>query len=503
MAQQLQFDQNLKDIVDNPVEQTIDFSQIEKLVISTKDIYKCVLTGQFQKTHRLPHCNIVLSRIDSLSTNTADFGYIDFKDSFITNTSFSKTSFDYGAIINCRFTNVQFTASHFKNVSITGTKFFDTVFWDCDLTHMVIESCEFHNCKFTRCKTSNKLIELSLIDNCTFNETNIQIETITHNFGVEYNNLQNSAIRDDLEIADYKIITKEELVQQLNLNGKFTEIEKFRISFFLEPDILIEGGDSLDDTFKVDNWIKLCQIPTTLINLLELYHNFIVNYYNHNKALFLLLLKLHDLTNKLQIEFEDEPEIYQKVIGIHMSLSRLIEPFLLLTMRTVQSVRNEVVLLVQGPIEKEFYLSKLDFIFSCFDLTIIKVKKHNSPNELFIEWGQYKDILPLIALFFATRIRIEFSKLLIIQEQISGEITMPEDIKLEALPEKETKQLKAFTFELGPDRDKKNLFGLRMKTIFPGNLLFDIGLHLNTKVLSSSRKIILAILGKEELTKLG
>lgn len=497
MVWYLQLDQDLKDVVDNPVEKKIDFSQIEKIVISTKDIYKCVLTGQFKQTHRLPHCNIVLSRIDSLSTNTADFGYIDFKDSFVTNTSFSKTSFDYGAIINCRFTNVQFVASHFKNVSITGTKFFDTVFLDCDLTHMVIESCEFHNCKFTRCKTSNKLIELSLIENCTFNETNIQIETITHNFGVEYNNLHNSSIRDDLEVADYKIISKEELSQQLNLNSKFTEVEKFRINFFLVPDILLVGGDSLDDTFKFENWIKLCQIPTTLINLLELYHNFIVNYYNHNKALFLLLLKLHDLTNKLQIEFEDVAEIYQKVIGIHMSLSRLIEPFLLLTMTTVQSIEREVVLLVQGPIEKKFYLTKLDFIFSCYDLTIINVKKHNSPNELFVEWSQYKDILPLVALFFATRIKIEFSKLSTMQEQINGETIKLDEVKPEALREKEKKQLKALTFELGPDRDKKDLFGLRLKTIFPGNLLFDIGLHLNTKVLSSSRKIILSILGKD------
>lgn len=494
---------DLKEIVDNPSEKEINFNQIDELEISTKDLYRCLLKGSFKGTHKLPHCNIVLSRVESFKTRHADFGYIDFKDSFIIESEFANTSFDYGAIINCRFTASVFDASHFKNVSITGTKFFDTIFKNCNLSNMVIESCEFHNCRFINCVTSNKLIELSFLYNCTFEKTNIQIETITHNFGIEIGSMIDSKIRDDLKTADYKIIEVDRLNQEYNKNNLSSEIEKFRINFFFESTILVDGSPNLDDTFKIENWIKLCQIPVTLINLLDLYYTFIIKFYEQNRAIFLLILKFHDLTNRLCNEFENEPEIYQKVIGIHMALSRYIEPFLLLTIKTTEALDQPLALLVEGPLKKEFYLKKLDHVFSNNNIAILKIKKHNSPNELFIGWSQYQDVIPLVALFFATRIKVELSTLSAAEAPFKEIDSKNIEAQDEPGASSESKQLKKLSFEIGPDQDKKELFGLRLKTIFPGNLLFDIGLHLNTKLLSNSRKIILSILTKDELGKPG
>ncbi|MCP4115741.1 MAG: hypothetical protein GY737_10110 [Desulfobacteraceae bacterium] len=496
MAQSTYSENDLKSISDNPAEKEIDFDQIDELVISTKDIYKCLLKGSLKQTHKLPHCNIVLSRLEALNTKNADFGYIDFKDSFVVDTEFVKTSFDYGAIINCRFTKTKFINSHFKNVSITGTKFFDTIFLDCDLSNMVIESCEFYNCEFVNCITSNKLIEFSFVYKSVFEKTDIQIETIIHNFGIEQGNIINSEIRNDLKKADYKTINIEELCKTYRANNIFSEIEKFRINYFIDPDVLISGSYDLDNTFEPQNWIKLCQIPITLTNLLESYYTFISKHYEQNNSIFLLLLKFHDLTNKLSHEFKNVPEIYHKTIGIHMALSKYVEAFLLLTIKTVEYSNKPLVLLVNGPIEKDYYLKKLNYVFTNHDIDIVKIKKHNSPNELFINWGQYKDIIPLIALIYATRIKVELSRIST-NKEVFKKIDIESGLLTEGKEDSEEKQIKRLTFELGPDQDRKELFGLRLKTIFPGNLLFDIGLHLNTTLLSSSRKIILSILEKD------
>ena len=92
MVQNWYTELELKEIVENPTEKEIDFSSIDKLIISTKEIYKCLLKGDMKGTHALPHCNIILSRVELLTTMNNDFGYIDFKDSFVIDSKFSKTS---------------------------------------------------------------------------------------------------------------------------------------------------------------------------------------------------------------------------------------------------------------------------------------------------------------------------------------------------------------------------------------------------------------------------
>lgn len=473
-----------------PRELVIDFSKVEEINITAKEIYKCVLKGKIDGKHKIEHGNIILSRMEAMEVSSTDFAYVDFKDSNIIRTSFDRTSFDYGAIINCNIEETRFHSCHFQNVSITNTVFNQTVFEECDLSNMVIETCRFYNCQFLNCTTSNKLIESSLFHNTTFLKTDIQLQTITENFGLTANDISLSGIRNLSIREDFKYVDKDFLERML-LTGEVNSIEKFKLEYFLDPSVLIEGSEFIDSTFKLEEWLKLVEIPATFINLLRYYHQFLTMKYEEGESPFYPLIKLHSLTasitNNIQVNFD----VYNQIMGIHMGLAREMEKFLDVTFQTLENTEHPLRFLVEGPVQKDYYANEFQFMFENTSSAVADVKLRNSPSELFISWETIKDIIPIISVFIATRVKIQFENLRkAIKVDSENTLILTGPIQIDK------RSLRKVQFELGMDEKNQYLYGLKLKTIFPGDLMMDLRLHVSTKLLGKVRKILVDLLSK-------
>nr|VFJ93237.1 MAG: Pentapeptide repeat-containing protein [Candidatus Kentron sp. LFY] len=478
-----------KIIIDNPIGIELDFSNYPNVQIQSQEIKNSVLTGTYNRNHTIRPANIVISKMSRFCSQDGLLQYVDFKDSYISDSSFNNTAFDYGAIINCDFSGVTFNKCTFHNVSITGTDFTSARFIDCKLDHMVIESCRFKLCEFINCTTSNKLFEFCLFSETTFRSTNLQVQTIINNFGLTNSALDSCLIRNKSINEDYSILDEETL---FNIEVS-TELERFKLLYYLDDTIVTSGSDEFDKTFEPTSWVKTAQIPLTFTNLLSLYQEFLFDLYDKGTCCILPIIKLHSLTGTLIESQNLNKTALTAIYGIHMALASVVEEYLSLISHTARNLANPIIFLTSGPIDKNYYIDNLSPIFDDPRINIVEIRKHNSPNELFISWETIQAALPLIAIFLASRFKFEIKKLskaasndnvnsLVDKDTVSGctQSLIPLD--------------KCFQLQIGFDEKQAYLYGLKLKSIFPGDLLFELGLHISLKKVALLRKILLKIL---------
>lgn len=479
----------LERIAMDPIKLEINFSEIEKIEILAQEILECSINGVFGPLHKIKQGNIVQCRVDDFGSLNADLEYVDFKDSSITNSNFKDSSFDYAAFINCNYENVQFEQCHFHNVSITGCEFYNVTFLNCKLDHMVIESCKFYNCNFFDSTTSNKLFEICLFTDCRFDRTDIQIQTILDNFGLSNSDLIDSKIRSKTVNEDFVFTDPVAWRNENNPN----KIQEFRLEFFVSSKCVLEGSEILDRTFALGSWLENARIPSTFNNQFTLFHEFLIELYDTGKSTLFPLIKLHALSSSLINAEGINKTVLSSIYGVHMTLSRFIERFLDLVVREANSADNPIVILVNGPVEPDYYMSELDFIFNHVNLSILKVKKHNSPNELLLSWDKIQDLLPLISLLLATRLKFELKKIENSwMDKLDRESIQSIAMKIDSPDE----GIQKFSFDLGVDSDRQYLYGLKLKSIFPGGLFMEFGLHISTKKISVLRQVLVEILKK-------
>ena len=183
-----------------------------------------------------------------------------------------------------------------------------------------------------------------------------------------------------------------------------------------------------------------------------------------------------------------------------MSLARMVEEFLQLSgfLFTQYANEGEINLLVEGPLRSEFYYRELDTIFEGSSLTIQKVIKHNSPSELQIIWQNTKDLLPLITIFLATRVKFGIQKQMVERNfQINAEEREMNITPVSA--EGNTKKpLEIIRTEFGFDKYVNN-YMFKLRAILPGNMLLHLHIELRTKIFGKIKKIILDILPKSNI----
>lgn len=394
----------------NPRDIKIDFDEFSKVNILVKEIYNCEITGTFTKDKGVFHGNIVMSYLRNFSSKSSDFSRVDWKDSNIRNSNFVATSFDFGAIINCHIAGCTFHRCHYENVSITGSDFFETVFIDCDLSHMVIENCNFYKCKFVGCKSSNKLFEQCLLINCFFKTTDIQLNTITENFGIVLRQVVNSNIRDAALDEKYKFLTLQELHNLCDLQKESLQnIFKFKIEYFLKPTITLNGSPLFDKIFDLKEWLPLCKARATFLNLFKLFHDFIVILFEQNKLSLYAIFKLRELTKTLCTipQIKNDHEFYPALIGYDISLSRILSQVNKIVDNYERIEPNKIVLLVRGPLNSDYYYNVLRK-FVVGDFKISKLIKQNSPNLLEIV-AMSSVIVQIVSLFVTTRVKVELA----------------------------------------------------------------------------------------------
>ena len=396
-------------VKNNPRDLTINFDEYDIINIKGKEIYNCKMSGYFSKIKGEFHNNVVLSSLTNFISDYSDFNHVDWKDSNLRKCSFHSSIFDFGAFINCHIAKCNFKKCRYSNVSVTGTIFYETEFYECDLSNMILENCYFYNCSFYKCKTSNKLFEQCLFVDCYFNKTNIQIDTITENIGIEKSNIKNSKIRSYSIDGNYKFLNKSDLHSLCCESDKtFQNIFKFKIEYFLNPKILLTGSKLFDVIFDIKEWLPICKVQTTFLNLFKLFHDFLVILFEQNKLPVFAIYKFKELTHSLSEApfIKNRFELYPVLIGYDISISRILGPINIL----IEGYKEEncIKLLVEGPLNHEYYYNKFrKFINGNFE--ILRVQKQNSPNLMEII-SISSVIIQIVALFVTTRVKIELKR---------------------------------------------------------------------------------------------
>jgi uncharacterized protein YjbI with pentapeptide repeats len=476
-------------VLENPVDLTLDFSEMEAFATKSQEIRRSLLTGRHTKRHQLRPANIVLSAIRDFESDGGLFEYVDFKDSFVERAIFRGCSFDYAAIINCDFENVEFIECNFHNVSITGSNFHNVVFKNCALDHMVIELCKFFHCEFVNCTTSNKLFDFCLFFGSKFGGTDLQIQTLIGNFGLNREGVA-GGIRDKSIDEEFRMLD----VEDIGSYPVATPIEAFKISYFLDRQATLSGSDAFEATFALDSWIGTAKIPLTFTNLLSLYMDFLLSLYDNQDIVIFPVLKLHSLTGVLVEDVSIPAAAMTPVYGVHMTLARVAETYLSALASTVRSLGTTAAILVSGPLDRRFYLEEYPFIFAREGITIVGIKKHNSPNEMLLTWDAVASMVPFIALFMASRFKLEIASY---EGSLARVVDKGSEIKTgtgkNLIPVKGL-----FEINLGFDKEESHLYGLKIKSLFPGSLMMELGLQLSMKQVLASRLLLLRILSGGE-----
>jgi uncharacterized protein YjbI with pentapeptide repeats len=293
----------LQHIETNPRNIRIDFDEFKKIEIKAKEINNCEITGTYRNTSGIFHGNVVMSNLVGFNAENADLENIDWKDSNFRDCRFLDTSFDISAVINCQFSSCKFQRCHFSEAAITGSTFYEAIFLDCDLRNIVMENCRFFNCSFLKCRTTNKVFEHCLMFDSKFENTDIQLQTITENFGIEASQLKHSDIRSAALDENFEILYENDLRSLISKSDQLHDFYKFKIEYFLNPEITIVGSNLFDKIFKIKEWVPLCKAQATFINMFRSFHDFFLILFEQNKALLLVIYRLKTLTIPMLNEF--------------------------------------------------------------------------------------------------------------------------------------------------------------------------------------------------------
>lgn len=474
-------------------EAELNFSELKSFSTNSQEIRNSVLTGKHTKQHKLRPANIVLSTIRDLESDSGSFSYVDCKDSHFQSSRFEGCCFDFAALINCEFRNCIFSNCTFHNVSITSVEFFSVEFRDCALDHMVIEDCRFWNCIFSNCTTSNKLFEFCLLADCIFENVDLQIQTLIGNFGISHNNLVDCRIRDSSTGERFNYMSG----KNIEAVACSTDIEAFKIGYFLNPKIALEGSEEIDRIFEPEAWLGTAKIPLTFANLIHLTKEFLFYLYDKEHCFYHSLIRFHSLTGLLVKSDRLSENAQITVYGVHIALAKTVEQFIDRVISTAKRARNPLRLQVLGPVDRHHYLNEYPYVFDFPGLTITNVRKMNSPNELMLGWSQYTHLLPVIALFLASRLKFELTdtseKLKLERASVQGSA---QSDNLLPQPSSETKKL--VQLQVGFDQQNPTDFGVTLKSIFPGDLLMEFGLHISTKNVAKIKGFLLRILEGSE-----
>jgi hypothetical protein len=474
-----------------PENTIIDFNAIPALSFKAHNISRCTLKGKMTKKHKLNNANIIQSALIDLFANTSFYNG-DIKDSKGEHSEFTGCNFNDAAHINNTFYECQFSSCSFNQTSITYSEFQKTTFIECDFTNVVISDCRFTDCHFIRCKTSNKMVESSLLFDCSYADMHFNVEFITENFGVEKAQFLNCHFRVKEGRETKKLLDPNQAIKE-NLANGLSPIEKFRWKFFDSPSILSNGSSVVDRTFEYQSWLAISRNANRFRLLIEKYHEFLLYQFDKDKAPFWNLLKMYGMTGKLSeiINSETSVEVSRALLGVHMSLVRLVEPYFesaaLIADNCVS--KKQIKLLVTGPLDVDYYKAELSPVMEGTSMRIEKVIKHNSPNELQIFVDRIHDCLPFISLILAIKGKIGFSK-------IVGQFVSKPISKLKSGKRNNSNQLQTIDLmktEFGFDNNAKT-YAFKLQALLPGEYLFTAHLALRTSILGKIRKIILDIL---------
>ena len=489
---------NLENLQIFPINVLINFSNIKKIKFLAHDILRCEVTGEVSERHIFNKINIVQCSMYFLDANSADFSGTDFKDSTLRNCVFNETNMHATHINTCNLYNVNFVNTNITWTNLNQSNFYSCQFIKCDFTDLLIKGCKFYDCYFESCQTTNKVFESCLLLNCNFKNLEIQYDTIIDNFGLTSKNLNHCLVRSGSPRLKHKKYEPSKLPKSMKKN--LTSIERFKFEYFTQQ---MENNtyNQLNETFKIEDWIKLCKVPASFITLFSDLSDFLLYLYREDKIIIHPLLKLHDLNYRISsnLDLEKYNEIYKSLMGIQMYNARLFEAFLVLVSDLTKLTEKELVLLVSGPLDKDFFLTNLNIIFQHKQVELKKLIPHNSPLEMFLQFGSTQSVIVTISILLSSRFKFELKR---IEKQLKAEktkmksfLTTNGNAEIAEVNQKQIQNINSLlTFHVGGGKDKLSLLELRFSAMMPGSLLADLSLDVNLDKIKKIKEIIVDIL---------
>ncbi|HEX4964025.1 MAG TPA: pentapeptide repeat-containing protein [Thermoanaerobaculia bacterium] len=472
----------------------VDFSKISVQEFFKNDIVKVRISGLIPRFPDPFLVNFIESILYEVTAYDVDFSRCDFKDTLIKESNFKHCVFNDSAFATSFFVNCEFEDCTFNNTAIHSSEFHRTEFHLCDLTNTLVKSSRFIECTFDCCSTNNKLMEMSTLDKTTFIRTDIQLQTITGNFGLTLDDISGSGIRSGRTRESFSFLDPLDLQAELQSDG-WSAIEKLRIEYFLKPD-LTQGSQYLDQALDLTRWTEVYKNPGSFVELLESFSEFMTHLYSCDRLTVHTILLFHNITSQLTDALPQRDDFHRLAMslgGAHMVLSRIVEEYLGCLDLVLARSTSSISLLVEGPFDRDYYAQALAPWFTPAEMSIDFLIEHNSPLELGVSAGKVAALIPLLAVFLAARTKIEIVKL---HERNWGNPSQrgKESPNL-LLPSQQTQrrnQLLSISAGLTPDSPRR--YEIQVRSLLPGSLLMDLQLQVGTQIIGKLRKIILDLL---------
>jgi uncharacterized protein YjbI with pentapeptide repeats len=486
-------------------EKEVDLTKVAPADFFKNDLIRYRIIGTVPSSTDFSVVNFIGCELYDIVADGIDFTECDFKDTLVKGAAFSDCSFNGGTFATTFYSETEFRRCTFYNNAAYSCDFRQVHFVDCDLTNLLVKSSRFSQCTFERCITSNKICEMSTLFGVTFVDTPIQLETITNNFGLTSGDLKNATIRSMRVREPYRSLSNDDLKALLN-EQKLSALERLTLEYFLDHNLL-NGSVLLDESLNIARWTRIYRNPGSFVELLDKFAEFLIHLYDENKLTVHPILLLHHVTSTLTNSLPSEEELHRvamSLAGIHLILSRIVEDYLRVLDLASQLTPGSATFLAEGPTDPDYYRKELEPWVETEGVKISRLER-NSP--LFIEFtaSNLISLLPLLAAFHATRVKLEITRL---KASLEKENTTKARKKSSPKAKRDLPALSEKSLQRLPQKSQQSLFSissgsvtmptpsyeLRMRALMPGSLLVDLKLNFSTTLARRLRSILLDLL---------
>src|SRR3984957_4172330 len=359
----------------------IDISKVPASEIFTRELRRVHMRGCLRNYVVPDVCNLIESYFVDVETEQVDFSRCDFKDNTLVKCSFVKTKFEGCGFVLNTINKSEFTGCNFYDTVIQNCEFYDVTFRDCNLTSLVVKDCVFSRCSFVQCTTSNKVFEMCVLNDCHFEETQLQIQTVTENFGLRSENVA-SPLRSDRTDHPHEEMNRASIAAQLSIENY--PLARLALYYYLEGNLL-DGSEHLDATLNVGYWIKTQSTIGSFSIVLTRFCEFLLQLHERDELAYLPLVQLHSVTGALASALPADARTRQAefaVYGAHLSIARKIEILGGISSAFIRTRRRNWTFLVDAKHPKAFYKEELIELFERGRPRIVSLVPHNSPWEM-------------------------------------------------------------------------------------------------------------------------
>ncbi len=321
---------------------------------------------------------------------------------------------------------------------------------------------------------------MCLLNRCRFEETQLQLQTVAENFGLREVEVTRT-LRSDRIDHPHEEMDHAAIEQSLALTTQ--PLSRLAFHYYLTGDLL-SGSENLDAALDVGYWIKSQSTVGSFSIVLTRLCEFLLDLHENDELAYLPLVQLHSVTGALASAVPSGAHMRQAgfaVYGVHLSITRRINDWEILVRELVEMRRKTSTFLVEGKHTEAFYRRAIPELFMRNKPRIVSLVPHNSPWEM--ELGFRSSVLAggFMALFLATRTRIELQRL--VDTHQVGATTRRKSSK------RSHTQIAQVTLGAAKAREVKPL--LHLTTQLSPTLAAEFQLSVSTRCIGRVRKILL------------